>query len=102
MGICKELYVKIWDEARPWIFEAIDNGGGEIKLNREIFDEVGNQKKYAFRLDIENGIIPTKAGSAVARDLKKVLDECHIFKAKARGKNIVIRLGDGFELQVII
>lgn len=52
-------------------------------------------------LDIANGIVPRKKGSAVARDLKKVLDESPDFKRLANeNKYITIRLNSDFELIV--
>ena len=55
---------------------------------------------YSFRLDIANGIVPRKSGSAVARDLKKVLDESSDFKKLANEKSITIKLNTRFELIV--
>lgn len=47
-------------------------------------------------------MIPELAGSAVARDLKTVLDGSRTFSAQAAGKHIVIRLTSSFELQVYV
>lgn len=66
-----------------------------------LFESVGNRRisGYSFRLDIANGIVPRKKGSAVARNLKKVLDESPDFKRLAN-ENITIRLNSDFELIV--
>jgi hypothetical protein len=57
---------------------------------------------YSFRLDIINGDIPTKDGSAVARDLKKVLDDSVEFSKYAVDKDITIRLDSEFVLHIFI
>lgn len=98
----KKLYVKIWKDYLPIILSAIKCQHKPVKLVRSLFESVGNRKKsgYSFRLNIVNGIIPRKSGSAVARDLKKVLDESSDFKKFANEKNIIIRLSTDFELIV--
>ncbi len=99
----KELYVKIWEDNLPWILEAIKKGGDEKVLNKESFYSVGNRNKsgYNFRLDIKGVNVPTKKGTAVARDLKDVLDRSDTFKQLASGKNLVIRMGKNFDLYVM-
>lgn len=99
----KELYVEIWREYLPIILSAIKSKHGTMPLGRYLFESVGNRRisGYSFRLDITNGIVPRKKGSAVARDLKKVLDESSDFKRLANeNKNITIRLNSDFELIV--
>ena len=99
----KELYVEIWREYLPIILSAIKSKHGTMPLDRYLFESVGNRRNsgYSFRLDIANGIVPRKKGSAVARDLKKVLDESSDFKRLANeNKNITIRLNSDFELIV--
>ena len=73
-----------------------------MKLNRTILESDGNRKKsgYTFRLEIVDGIVPRKKGSAVARDLKKVLDKSIDFKTLANKKSIIISLNTNFELVV--
>lgn len=98
----KELYVEIWKHYLPAILSAIKCKQETMKIGCSLFESVGNRKKsgYSFRLDIVNCIIPQKGGSAVARDLKKVLDESSDFKKLANKKNITIRLNANFELIV--
>ena len=98
----KELYVQIWQDYLPMILSAIKCAQKTMTLDRFLFESVGNRNTsgYSFRLDITNGIVPRKSGSAVARDLKKVLDESTDFKLLANGKNITIRLNGNFELIV--
>lgn len=100
----KELYVKIWKDYLPIILSAIKckQKTMTMTLDRSLFESAGNRKNsgYSFRLDIANGIVPRKSGSAVARDLKKVLDESFDFKRLADEKSITIRLNTNFELIV--
>ena len=90
----KELYVQIWQEYLSEILYAINSISKTMKLNRSLFESVGNRKKsgYTFRLEIVDGIVPRKKGSAVARDLKKVLDKSIDFKTLANKKSIIISL----------
>lgn len=98
----KELYVQIWADCLPKILSAIKCNQGLIALDSDLFESVGNRKNsgYSFHLDIDNGIVPRKSGSAVARDLKKVLDGSSEFRMLAKGKKIMIRLNVNFELIV--
>lgn len=73
-----------------------------IKLSAEKFEQSGDRinSGYGFRLDIINGIVPTKSGTAVARDLKEVLDSSTLFKEIAQDKKITIRMGKDFCLSI--
>lgn len=98
----QEKYVKIWKENLAWILQAIEKGEDKKTLDRISFCEVGNRVSsgYSFRLEIDDTNIPTKKGSAVARDLKDVLDDSENFKRIASHKKIVIKMGKDFTLQV--
>lgn len=95
-------YIQIWKNYLPTIISAIKCAPSTIKLERSLFESAGDREKsgYSFRLDIHNGIIPEKSGTAVARDLKKILDESTEFKLLSKEKYIVIRLSKNFELEV--
>lgn len=99
-------YVHIWQQVLPEIlrFLAVEGNGTNIKipLNKDVFWEVGNRisSGYTFRLDIVNCDIPRKSGSAVARDLKEVLDNSDEFRRYVRGKNLMIRLDSKFVLHI--
>lgn len=95
-------YYDIWTAELSFIIKAIHEGNGSKKLDESEFTAVGNRKAsgYGFRLDISNGDVPVKSGSAVARDLKRVLDESTEFKKLAQGKNIIINMGKDFNLNV--
>ena len=96
------LYIQLWRNILPDIYYAIDNNQSEIILKKSDFIECGNRQSYAFRLDIVNGFIPIKEGTAVARDLRLVLESAHLFKAFAKDKNITIRLASDFVLKISI
>ena len=95
-------YNDIWKAELPFIKEAIQKGSGCKELNESMFTIVGNRKAsgYGFRLDIVHANVPTKSGSAVARDLKKELDADTEFKELAQGKRIIINMGKDFLLKV--
>lgn len=103
----KDLYVSVWKDALPKILEKIANGGyNSIQMNPQLFKMAasikGREKSgFGFRLEINNAVVPEKQGSAVARDLKKVLDEDLKFKSLAKDKNIIIRMGKDFVLGII-
>ena len=63
----------------------IKKGGGNIPLSPLEFEKRGNRTAsgYSFRLQISKGVIPSHRGSAVARDLKTVLDGNDDFKKYA-------------------
>ena len=98
------LYVDVWTNILPYILQSIEKGSGTYNLNPELFLSVGNRKSsgYGFRLDIVNGDIPRKDGSAVARDLKIILDNSLKFKELSRGCNITIRMGKYFDLHIVV
>lgn len=72
------------------------------KLSSEEFQHCGNRKVsgYTFRLDISNGNVLEKSNTAVARDLKKTLDDSRKFREIAQNKKITIRMGVEFILIV--
>lgn len=91
----KNLYVNTWRKYEIRILHAIRNDEATL-LDRIAFESVGNRVKsgYNFKLVIENGIIPRNDSSAVARDLKLVLDENTEFKKYANGKKITIKFSN--------
>lgn len=96
----KNLYTDLWENMLDDINHLLQKGGGELQLNASDFDQRGNRIRYTFRLQITSGSIPIHTGSAVARDLKTVLDGSRTFKNYATGKSIIIRLSSSFVLQV--
>lgn len=96
------LYIEIWEKYLDAILYTIKKRQGTISLDCSLFESAGNRKKsgYSFRLDIVDSIVPRKSSSAVARDLKKVLDESAEFQKIAKGKSMTIRLDSKFNLIV--
>ena len=97
-------YTGIWDAQLSLIKEAIKKGGDLMDMNSSVFMAAGNRLKsgYSFRLDIEDAVIPTKRGSAVARDLKAVLDKDLEFKRMVEKKSIIIRMNKDFKLEILV
>ena len=95
-------YVNIWKKELPSILSLIENGAGKKQLSSTDFQRSGNRLKsgYGFSLQIVNGNIPTKGNSAVARDLKMVLDDSKEFFQIAKGKQILVRMTKEFVLEV--
>ena len=96
----QNLYTQIWMDNLSRIIEVMKDGGGELQLKKQDFEAAGNRDLYGFRLEIKNAVIPRHRGSAVARDLKEVLDYSKEFYNFAREKNWVIRMGKDFILEV--
>lgn len=103
-----QLYTDFWTEMVPIIIKAIENGGCSCKIEKSVLESLGNRTHsgYSFRLDIFDGVIPRKSGSAVARDLKEVLDENQEFKRLAKNERIVIRMNElddmSYQLQIMV
>lgn len=96
----KGKYLNIWKKELPFILSAIQKGGDQKEIIPKVFQQSGKRKSYGFRLDITNGVVPTKQGTAVARDLKEVLDCDLEFRNITNGKYIIIRMGKDFVLEV--
>jgi len=93
-------YTDLWNKYRPVIVSFIKNGGGQYQLNKDEFCQRGNRDDYSFSMTVINGIVPVLSGSAVARDLKTVLDGSPSFRQYAAGKTVTIRLTSTFALDV--
>lgn len=96
----QNLYTQIWKDNLSRIIEVMKNGGGEIQLKKQDFEAAGDRDRYGFKLEIKNANVPRHGSSAVARDLKELLDYSSEFKNLAKEKNWVIRMGKYFVLQV--
>jgi len=71
-------YVDLWTRQRMPIKEKLEKATikQSIQLNSEEFRNVGNRSRYSFNLEFINGIVSNNiGGSAVARDLAKVLEQ---------------------------
>lgn len=97
------LYIDIWKTAESLIVDAIKKGeSASYDLNPEVFLNAGNREKYSFRTTFSNGRCTNYANSAVARDLVEVLESSHAFRNACKDKNVVIRMGKAFDLQIIL
>jgi hypothetical protein len=70
-------YIDLWTKNRSLIKEKLVNSSTKqmIRLNSEDFSKVGKRSSYSFNLEYKNGIVNNNIdGSAVARDLAKVLE----------------------------
>ena len=93
-------YTDLWEKYRPAIVNLIKSGGGAYQLSSLEFRQRGNRDSYSFKLTVEDGVIPELEGSAVARDLKTVLDGSRSFRKYAAGKRVTIRLSPAFTLEI--
>lgn len=98
------LYVEIWEKMLPFILSAIEKREDSTIIGSDIFENVGKRKRsgYSFRLDISDAEVPIKKGSAVARDLKKVLDASLKFRELAKGHFITISMDKSCRLYVTV
>lgn len=101
-------YIKIWNDLLPDILLKVKNANEtgsrqEYQLKQELFEAAGCRPSsgYNFRMDISDGLVPVKSGTSVARDLKIVLDQSQNFMDLAEGRNLTIRMGKDFCLEII-
>ena len=98
----KNQYTDLWEKYRPVITKLIKDGGGSYPLYKGEFEQRGNRGSYSFSMTIVDGAVPELSGSAVARDLKAVLDGSESFRKYAAGKTIGIHLSPTFSLEVTV
>ena len=70
-------YFDLWLKQRSIIKDKLENSATKqsIQLNPEEFKKVGNRASYSFNLEFKDGIVANNVdGTAVARDLAKVLE----------------------------
>lgn len=96
-------YQDIWMSLLPSIMDSLSNNSSAyLQLNKGMFALVGNRKAYSFNLEFTNGKVSNNiSGSAVARDLVRVLDNNDQFKAFAKGKYLKFKMNKSFILEVI-
>jgi hypothetical protein len=95
-------YEDIWKKVAPSILQAIKNDRPLfVELSKNIFDKAGNRKSYAFALEFMNGRVCNNiSGSAVARDLARVLEDNTQFKILAQNKHIKLKMGKDFIMEL--
>ena len=104
MGKC--LYVPFWNKQLPFIKETILSGRSSSKRidieELRSFSQDGNRDTLRFRVSIEDGIASTKTNSAIARDLKNVLNANPLGDMMQKGgvSNVVINLINGDTLNI--
>ena len=83
----QNLYTQIWMDNLSRIIEVMKDGGGEIQLKKQDFEAAGNRlaSGYDFNLTIYDANVPRIGNSAVARNLKRVLDSSDEFQCLAEG-----------------
>ena len=95
------LYTEIWQYLFPSIIESLEKEEDyHVRLNEDVFQEVGNRKSYSFRLTYNNGCLNSISNSAVARDLADVLGSSTAFRKTILNKNVAIRMGKHFDFHV--
>jgi hypothetical protein len=70
-------YIDLWTKRREQIKKMlkVSQTKQSLQLSSEEFKRVGNRQSYAFNLEFLNGTVSNNiGGSAVARDLAKVLE----------------------------
>jgi hypothetical protein len=95
-------YEDIWESAKDSIIGAIKNNKElNLQLDKDDFAKVGNRKSYSFNLEFINGKVSNNiGGSAVARDLARVLANNVEFKKLAIGKELKFKMGKDFTFQM--
>lgn len=91
-------YAGIWTAYLEDIKTAINSGivRNVIQLDKRLFQQAGNRSNYSFRLEYSNGQVSNNiAGSAVARDLDKVLK-----KNNVAVRNSIFKMNKEFKLTV--
>ena len=72
-----------------------------IQLDSKLFSQVGNRKSYAFNLEYKNGIVNNNiGGSAVARDLDKIISKSQVIKDILKEGYYKINLDNEFVLHI--
>ena len=98
----KGQYYPLWEKNRASIIKAIIYGGGKVALSTSDLTHRGERKSYSFRIEYKNGQPTKRGGSAVARDLQDILEKDSSFYTVVAGKEVVIRMGVSFEVEVIV
>ena len=94
-------YTHIWEDALPAIMQGLQTSF-ELKqtvdgqMSRDKFEVAGNRQRYSFTVTYNSGYAPSKAGSAVCRDLQEVLEAHRPFVEFAKDKTITFRLDTHF------
>jgi hypothetical protein len=101
-GSSVRKYEDIWSCAVSKIIDSVNSRNNVVLiLDEKDFSAVGKRKSYAFRLQYINGVVSNNiGGSAVARDLARVLEKYRSFNKVFKGKEVAIRLDKDFMLHI--
>lgn len=97
-------YEDIWTNILSDIILAVEEKTNKyICFNKATFDRAGNRKSYSFRVDlIDNKVSNNIKGSAVARDLARVVNNSSKFRLAAKNKHVVFKLSKDLVLSIEI
>lgn len=97
-------YTDLWTKQRESIKDKLNSitiTKQSIQLNSEDFNRVGNRSNYSFNLEFENGIVSNNiGGSAVARDLAKILENSKEIKEILKTRYYKLNMDKGFCLWI--
>ena len=103
-GKTTHKYEDIFKNALSQIENAIDESvkyKQSVQLSKEDFKHVGGRDSYSFNLVFLNGIVDNNiGGSAVSRDLARILDQNSNIVKKMKGRCIKFNMDKGFTLWV--
>jgi hypothetical protein len=93
-GTGQGLYYEIWNTILPKLKNSLKkNENFYLQLSKEIFDSVGNRDSYSFNLVLNDRIVQNNiGGSAVARDLYKVISNDTEMKALLHNRQVKFRM----------
>ncbi|WP_375580132.1 hypothetical protein ABWH96_03440 [Marivirga tractuosa] len=97
-------YEDIWKPLIPNIIESVREGKSlELNMNNADFKAVGKRKNYSFRLEIENNTVKNNIdGSALARDLARILTNNTNFSQALNKRTVLLRLDKKFTFKMEI
>lgn len=96
-------YTDLWVKQRATITNKLRSSEikQSIQLNSEDFNNVGNRSNYSFNLEYKNGFVNNNiSGSAVARDLAKILENSTEIKEILKEKDFKINMDKNFCLWI--
>lgn len=96
------LYEHIWQKHMPEILlELTKSRPRAILLNASDFHKAGDRKRYAFKLELEKNTVSNNIkGSAVARDLLRVLQRNEKFNEVAQANHLIFGMDKDFKLHI--
>ncbi len=99
------MYEGIWRLVLPTIKESLIKGieSNSIPLSKAQFDAAGNRQSYSFNIQYENGrAVNSLKGSAVARDLDRLIMSNLEIKQLMKSKNIKLKMGTDFVFNIFV